>query len=50
MEDMIRKQKNAYYYKLLEKDRDDKQSQAKKVQVKLQAFGFQKVDLKDYIY
>ena len=51
MEEIIRGQKNAYYYnKILEKDRDDKQSKIQKTQVKIQAFSTQKIDLKDYIY
>jgi len=48
---MIREQKNTFYYnKLLENKRDAKLSKTQQVQVKIQAFGSQKIDLKDFIY
>ena len=51
MNELIQEQKNSFYYnKLLEKDRDDKISKTKKAKIKIQAFGSQTVELKDYIY
>lgn len=51
MNELIQEQKNSFYYnKLLEKDRDDRVSKTKRAKIKIQAFGSQTVELKDYIY